>query len=194
MPGTPKNTNALKHGRKSRAVRYGLKVGALPKEFRHIQNHVNGVRREMETAVESRHGQVSLSHALLIDSAVAHELHATICRTLLNRNIAKLAPLDQAKLAGDAAKAKEARNRAFGRLDLDPSDHDPWRDVFTAPAIASDATEPTGDDSPQQPHDAHEASTGSPSGDALPTGGAADDSSSSPTAQPQDSESGGPTG
>jgi len=81
MPGTPGNTNSVKHGLRSK--RYGLVHAKLGKRFAAAYGHVNQLRRAVESHVVERHGGLSLLQQAKIQSLLRLEEGIRACEKLM---------------------------------------------------------------------------------------------------------------
>lgn len=79
-PGTPrKSKGGAPVGNRNRqrsGVAAFAKTGQLPRGCSNIAKQVNVIREMLEIAVQQRHGQISVYHALLIQSCLRHEARA----------------------------------------------------------------------------------------------------------------------
>jgi hypothetical protein len=125
--GPPKNNlNALRTGQGLRR----LTLGELPATMRRQTQQARKYRRGLEQLVMEKHGEVSATHAHLIDEAAAAEVHACVCRWLLRTKLKDMSPSDIARCSAEIPKAKSTRNRAVERLKLDAEENRmPWIDA-----------------------------------------------------------------
>ena len=135
-------------------MNHRLVIGELPKPMLRVKRAARSYRRDLESACQDRHGEISVVHAHIIDAAVGNETHAAICRWLLNQKLNDMTPADIITCSRNIAQAKATRNRAVFELDLDTGRDDPWAtldnvvtngdDQYTDVDHSSGAT--TGDD------------------------------------------------
>lgn len=138
------NCNAMTHGAKSAVFR--APVGDLPKRFRKISQYVGRMRRELEAAIIRRHGEITETRALLLQSALRAEQAAKCVQWQLriadaNGALDSKALVALLKLQLDAGKR---RDDAIQALDLDSTPADSWKTVFDAtpePPALEDSTE-----------------------------------------------------
>lgn len=106
----------MKHG--ARIER--LALGQLPKDMARVTRYCREYRLVLEEAVRRVHGnEVGVTHAHLIDAACTHEQHAQVCRWLIRRRIKTMSTADIRECSAQIAKAKDARNKAVSKLQLD---------------------------------------------------------------------------
>jgi hypothetical protein len=123
--GPPKcNLNAARTGQGLRR----LTLGELPTTMRRQTQQARKYRRGLEELVVTKHGDISPTHAHLIDEASAAEVHACVCRWLLRTRLKDMSVSDVARCSAEILKAKTARNRAVERLQLDAESKMPWLD------------------------------------------------------------------
>lgn len=113
------NMNALRNGSKAS---YRLILGDLPKPLERVKRNARQYRRDLEAAVQDRHGDIDIIRAHAIDAAVGAETHASICRWLLNTKIDSMSVADIVTCSREIARAKDTRNRIVRQLGLDPGD------------------------------------------------------------------------
>lgn len=108
--GQPGNTNALRHG---------LKSGSLPKDAKYIQHQINKLRRILEAAVLEVKGQITLTDASCILSAIQWEKHKALCHRWLRIEGDSMKPTDRLTFSREIARASNERDRCIRELDLD---------------------------------------------------------------------------
>lgn len=141
LPGTaapdgvgapPDNANATKTGVRVNPRR--LVVGRLPAKYVHAERTGREYRRLLEDATIAAKGEVSLQDAHWIDAATGHELHKLILLQILRDGTSKLTPVDVVRISESIAKAREARNRCYERLELNkPKEEDPLAFLYGPP-------------------------------------------------------------
>ncbi len=127
--------------------RHGLRAGKLPREMGYIENAINSLRRQLETAVVECKGAVNIPDASLIDSAAKWERHGRIALHYLRRKGSELTPADCLRFSEAIAKASDARDKAIRLLQLDRDTPAPW---LTLPALTHNEPEPTQDHNGEQ--------------------------------------------
>ncbi len=75
MPGTPRNKNALRHGKRSYLVTGTLMPGTL-----RITRRLCNLTNALHQAVEAKYGSVSLTRAAIIQSATRAEMVASLAK------------------------------------------------------------------------------------------------------------------
>lgn len=104
------NANALKHG---------LRCGRLPAGCGHIGNAISMFRRTLETESLSVHGELSILHRALINSACRHEQRAQLLQRWLRKEAGTLKTMDKATLLAQQSAATDQRDKCLERLGLD---------------------------------------------------------------------------
>lgn len=105
----PENRNNLRHG---------LKAGKLPADATYIENRINKFRRSVEDAVLMERGDVGVSDAALIQTALRWERHASLSHRWLSEQWTSLSPLDRMKFSKEIALASSNRDKALEGLKL----------------------------------------------------------------------------
>jgi len=118
MPAPKGNINAVKSGNRIQGI-IRLTLGELPGTMRRQLSSARKYRRDLENAVVAVKGEVNLNDAHLIDLATNAETHASVCRWLMRERLDKMSTNDVLACSREILKAKEARNRAFAKLNLD---------------------------------------------------------------------------
>ncbi len=109
----------------------------------YIENAINSLRRQLESAVVECKGAVNIPDASLIDSAAKWERHGRIALHYLRRKGSELTPADCLRFSEAIAKASDARDKAIRLLQLD---RDTTHDAITALyAPQLPAPQPNGD-------------------------------------------------
>jgi hypothetical protein len=117
-PGLPakrkrvRNQNALTHAMRSA-------LGALPAGAGYVNRLAYAMRRELEQAVASTDGSISLTKAAWIDSAVKWERHGQLATRWLRLHHDEMDLGQRLEFSREVAKATDARNKAIQALDLD---------------------------------------------------------------------------
>ncbi|HWB13415.1 MAG TPA: hypothetical protein VFE62_12300 [Gemmataceae bacterium] len=114
----PGNTNGLRHGLRSGSVR--LALGKLPREMVRIERAVNQFRLLIEAAVVEAHGQISVYHAALIQSACRHETHSMMAKRWLRLQDECLDHNQRLAYSKAIADASTARDKCLEKLGLQP--------------------------------------------------------------------------
>jgi hypothetical protein len=116
--GAPRgNTNAQRHG---------LRGGKLPKGCQYIENRVNALRRQVETAVIEAKGEIGVVDAAAINSVLKWERHGLLAAHWLRHEADKLTAAERLKFSEAIAKASDARDRNIRALGLDAPQQMPW--------------------------------------------------------------------
>lgn len=117
--GSKGNRNALVHGKYAY-----LAVGRLPPGASYIRRLLGAFQRATEAAVVEAHGEIPLTKAALIQSAVRHEGRAQLLTRWLRESDLSLA--ERLAVLKEIGGATDARDRCLKLLDLDRQDaHDP---------------------------------------------------------------------
>lgn len=147
MPAPPGNRNSVRHG---------LTCGSLPKGAGYIKRISGQFRTAIERAVVDVHGEVTLYHAAIIQTAMRWERHALLAQRWLRREDAKLTVSERLGFSREVARASAERDKCLAalRLDKDRSQsvvdalYGPVRDLIEVPS--DDAAEPSAE-SPGEP-------------------------------------------
>lgn len=99
--------------------RYGLVGGKLPKGCQYIENRVNGLRRQVESAIVELKGEIGIVDAANVNSILKWERHGLLAAHWLRHEAGKLSPTERLKFSEAIAKASDARDRAIRSLGLD---------------------------------------------------------------------------
>ncbi len=122
-------------------MRHGLRAGTLPRDARHIENRLNGFRRQLEDAVLACKGEVSIPDAACIQTALRWERHACLAQRWLTKQWEEMKPTEALAFSREISKASAERDKALKMLELN-------RDVLSDQWAILDATveEETKDD------------------------------------------------
>ena len=107
-------------------VRHGFFAGKLPEHLEYIEKRVNSLRLQIEQKLLELNGEVTLTEAAAINSAIKWERHGVLANHWLRSEEATMSATDRLKYSEAIAKASDARDRAIARLKLDPQDLSPW--------------------------------------------------------------------
>lgn len=100
-------------------------TGKLPKGAQYIEHRVNGLRRQLEKHVLALRGEVTLTDAAHINSAIKWERHSALALRWLRHEEANMSDSDRLKYSREIADASDKRDRAIRHLNLDrDSEHD----------------------------------------------------------------------
>lgn len=113
-------------GRQVSHQRHGLRGAALPKGCGHIRKSVDTFRRATEAAILDQHGEISLYHASLVNSAYRHERTAALCERWVRVEQENLDPSQRLAYLKLISDATDRRDKCLERLGLDKPDDDPW--------------------------------------------------------------------
>lgn len=132
-----------------------LPIGCLPKPLRRVQSAACRYRRTLEAAVFARHKGVDDVQSHLINEAVYHEIHAGICRWLLNSRLETMATADVVACSKAMTTAKKERNKVVRDLGLETTREDIIQALYS-PCIerSADTSEDTSEDTTCPPGDA----------------------------------------
>lgn len=132
--GAPKgNANAQRHG---------LRGSKLPKGCQYIENAVNNLRRQVESAVIAKHGRTNVVSAAAINSILKWERHGMLAAHWLRKEGEKLSVSERLQFSREIATASDNRDRALRSLELDVETADEW----SALNITNYADQPAADD------------------------------------------------
>ena len=101
------------------ALRHGLKAGKLPKGCSFIECRLNDFRRQLEDSVVSLKGEVTLTDAACIQSALRWERHACLAQRWLRIQSDELKPLDKLSFSREIARASSEGDKTLKQLGLD---------------------------------------------------------------------------
>ncbi len=109
--GQPGNRNNLRHGLRG--------IGKLPDCMAYLEHQLNNFRRQLEDAVMLAKGDVNITDASLINSALKWEYHGRQAQRWLAQKADELSPDQQLRFSAEVAKASDARDKAIRALNLD---------------------------------------------------------------------------
>lgn len=148
-PGRPKKypkggqpegaRNALSHG-----VHSYLCTGRLPKGASYIGRLVKQFRTAVEAAILEAHGEVSIRHAALAQSASRHEAVCCLLQRWLRESEDKLSIPERAGLLKQFSTATDRRDACLKELELDAAS-DPWKAIY-ADALEVETKPPNRDE------------------------------------------------
>ena len=118
MAAPPMNRNRTRHG---------LCAGRLPKGAAYVKRTCDGLRRAIEAEVLARHGELSLHHAALIQSAIRWERHALLVQRWLRLDCDRMDMATRLAYSRDIARASAERVKCLTALRLD---RDRSRDIL----------------------------------------------------------------
>lgn len=120
--GAPRgNANRTKSGKRAWCA-----VKRLPKSSGLIRQQLYAERDEIEAAVCRQHGEISLFHAALVQSALRHSGRAQLLERWL-RIEADLPLNERLAVLREIGSASDSRDKCLQRLGLDQTQHsDPW--------------------------------------------------------------------
>jgi hypothetical protein len=172
--GPPKGScNAIKNGSRELAR---LNLGDLPTKWRRVKTYARQYRRDLEDAVMSRHGEVSVADAHLIHAAASWAAHAGICRWLLCNRSDTMTTMDITKCSAEIAMASERRNKLVKQLGIDPPAGSTMmamlyeRDQPDAPDASETSADAPAASESQEPVSARQTASSEPSKEATPSG------------------------
>ena len=104
-----------------RRRRYGMNGGLLPPgaSYRSIEDKANAVRRHLENAVFEAKGEVSITDAAVINSALAWEKHRLMVQFWFRTEIEEMTRTQRLNFSEAIAKATAKRNDCISALNLD---------------------------------------------------------------------------
>ena len=116
-------------------IRHGLTAGKLPKGCQFLENKLNCFRRTLEDIVLSVKGQISLMDAASIQTALKWERHGGLALHWLNKQGAKLKPMESLAFSREIAKASTERDKALASLGLNRDRiRDAWALIDATPS------------------------------------------------------------
>jgi hypothetical protein len=107
-------------------MRHGLQAAKLPKNCQYIEIRLNRFRRQLEDALMASKGEVSMSDAAIINTALKWERHGALASRWLRLEGNELKPADKLSFSREIAKASTERDKALSALDLDRPPANPW--------------------------------------------------------------------
>ena len=120
------------------ALRHGLRTGKLPSGCSYIRKQLTAVQREIEDAILAVRGEIDLTAAALIQTAVRWERHALLAGRWLSREAASMSHADRLSYSREIARASTERDKILGELGINRP-----ADVLDAGKILSDLSKPT---------------------------------------------------
>ena len=126
------SANHFKHG--LRATR-AFATGILPKKHAWIANRVTVLRKHLEGAVLERHAELSLKHALLIQSACRHEQAALLAQRAMRADGDKMTVMERLAYLTTVASESDKRDKAVEKLALDPVETSNILDQLYGPKV-----------------------------------------------------------
>ncbi len=105
-------------------MRHGLQAGKLPAGCGYIENRLNSFRRQLEDIVMAAKGEVTITDAAHIQTALKWERHGMLALRWLKIEGDSLKPTDKLNFSREIAKASESRDRAIRNLNLDRDKQD----------------------------------------------------------------------
>lgn len=132
------------------SMRHGLRAGKLPHDCQHVEIQCNLLRRQLEDAVVTARGEVTLLDAANIQTAIKWERHGALALRWLRVQGDQLKPTDQLTFSREIARASTERDKALAALKLDRDAKDGILDALYArvPKLlngSSDGSGGTGD-------------------------------------------------
>ena len=115
MAAPSNNVNALTHG---------LTAGKLPKGCQYIQGVCRVLRQQVEGALVTNKGKVSLTESAVIQSVMRWERHALLCQRWLRLEAANMTCDQRLAYRREIARASSERDRCLRSLDLDRGGQD----------------------------------------------------------------------
>lgn len=100
-------------------IRHGLQASKLPPNCMYIENRLNKFRRELEDRVITARGQVTMTDAAHIQSALRWERHSALCARWLRIEGQELKPADRLQFSREVARSSSERDKSIKALDLD---------------------------------------------------------------------------
>jgi hypothetical protein len=125
MPAPVANTNALTHG---------MAAGALPPGCGHVVKATKALRTSLQNAVMAARGQVSITDAAAINTAIRFERLAMLAQRWLRLSCDTMSHDQRLAYAREVARASAERDKAIRSLKLD-ADADPMAALAAAFAI-----------------------------------------------------------
>lgn len=114
MPAPPGNKNACTHYGHAR-----VSIVGLPKKFQSIRKQAESLRRVLEKAVAEHRGTVRTTDALIIHSAVTHQILMAIWQRRIRDEWDELTTEQQLNVTQMISRETDKRDAAVGKLGLD---------------------------------------------------------------------------
>lgn len=128
MAGQSGNTNAQRHG-----CHGYLTLGRLPKGASYIRRLAGQFRKAIEAAVVDRHGELTLYHAALVQSATRHEIRSLLLTRWMRSDECNTLG-ERMTIIREVTSATEARDRCLEKLGLAGSAKpDPFAALYSQP-------------------------------------------------------------
>lgn len=108
----PQNVNAMRHG---------LACGSLPRGCGYVLRITQKLRDFIEEAVRRRHGELSLWHGSVIQTALRWERHAMLAQRWLRKEHDQLTADQRLNFSREVARASSERDKCLRLLGLDRS-------------------------------------------------------------------------
>lgn len=128
MAGGIGNTNACKHGLR-------LQVNTLPKGCARLEGLRRELRRALEAEVAKVKGEVGLTDACLISSAVRWETVAALASRWLRLGVEKMSAGDKLAYIRTVATASDSRDRCIKQLRIEAKPEDFWKRLYSTPPL-----------------------------------------------------------
>lgn len=120
------DSQAIGRGHRFRSrnnLRHGLTSGQLPDGCGYVQRLTNLLRQQLEDAILERSGEIVLSDAAAIQTAVRWERHALLAQCWLRQKVEELTPDQLLLFSRDIARASAERDKCIRSLRLDHDSH-----------------------------------------------------------------------
>jgi hypothetical protein len=135
MPAPTGNISRLTSGLR-RSHRY-LTAGRLPPRMSYIRRITREFRTALERAVTDAHGEVSMEHAGIVNTAMRFEVAALLAQRWLSEAGDTLSPSDKLAHVKLIAEASASRDKCVKLLKLDTKHgRNPWDYVRNPPPAA----------------------------------------------------------
>jgi hypothetical protein len=115
------------------AARHGLRGQGVPRGCTGVTKSINHFRRQLEQAVVNAHGEITLVHACLINTAYRYERHAQLAQRWLLVAYDDLSHADRLNYSREAARASAERDKAIMALNLNRPADDLWNGTIELP-------------------------------------------------------------
>ena len=136
MPAPRDNANRTRSGKRAWTT-----VKRLPKGSGLVRQALYAERDELESAVCLRHGEITLYHAAILQSAIRHSGRAQLLERWL-RTEPDLGLQDRLAVLREIGNASDSRDKCVRKLGLDKvPETDPWA-ALDAPSDAPDGEPP----------------------------------------------------
>lgn len=116
-------------------LRHGLTAGKLPAGCQYIENQLNGFRRRLEDIVLEVKGDISLTDAAAIQTALKWERHGALALRWLTKEEENLSMSDRLQFSREIARASTERDKALASLRLDRHGKDSLLDALYARTV-----------------------------------------------------------